>query len=499
MSGVMSGGPRVKIEDVRCLEREVRLRLPFRFGAATVTRSTQAVVSLTLALEDGRTATGVAAEILAAKWFDKDPALTDAQNVQQLRQALALAVTLYGAQGWSTPFGLYACSYHDQLRKGAELGLTPLAAGFGPALLDRAVLDALGRAADMSFAQIIASNRAAIEVRDALVPDLAGFDVDRFLAALRPARTIAVRHTIGLLDPLVAADQRPQERRDDGLPETLQEVVHTYAPRYFKLKLCGEPAADLERLERIAAVLDAAGGDYRVTLDGNEQFAHGDAIALLWRRARESRRLARLTAATLFIEQPIPRAATLATSVAELARHIPLIIDESDGDLAAFPAALALGYSGVSSKSCKGLYKSLLNAARVCRRNAGAGQGRLFMTGEDLTTLAGASVQQDLALAALLGIGHVERNGHHFVDGMAFAPVREQAAFTRAHPDLYTFAAGTARLRIADGRLGLGSLACAGFAVAAAMDLAAMRSMPAPPETALRTPHTPAGALQEAP
>jgi L-alanine-DL-glutamate epimerase-like enolase superfamily enzyme len=488
----MSGVPRVRVEAVRCLERDVRLRLPFRFGAATVTHATQAVVSLTLALEDGRTATGVAAETLAVKWFDKNPALTDAQNVEQLRQALALAVALYGAQGWSTPFGLYAGAYHDQLRKGAELGLMPLAAGFGPALLDRAVLDALGRATDMDFVQLIASNRAAIEVRDALVPDLAGFDVAGFLAALRPARTIAVRHTVGLLDPLVAADQRPHDRRDDGLPETLQEVVRTYAPRYFKLKLCGDSAADLERLERIAAVLDAAGGDYRVTLDGNEQFAHADAIALLWCRARESRRLARLTAATLFIEQPIPRAAALATSVAELARHIPLIIDESDDALAAFPAALPLGYTGVSSKSCKGLYKSLLNAARVRRRNAGPAQRRLFMTGEDLTTLAGASVQQDLALASLLGIGHVERNGHHFVDGMAFAPMREQVAFARAHPDLYTLSSGTARLRIADGRLSLGSLACAGFAVAAAMDLAAMRAMR--PAT-----HAGAGAAREVP
>ena len=38
-----------------------------------------------------------------------------------------------------------------------------------------------------------------------------------------------------------------------------------------------------------------------------------------------------------------------------------MLIDESDDGLDAFPRARALGYAGVSSKMCKGLYKSLLN------------------------------------------------------------------------------------------------------------------------------------------
>ena len=71
----------------------------------------------------------------------------------------------------------------------------------------------------------------------------------------------------------------------------------------------------------------------------------------------------------------------------------------------------------MSSKNCKGFYKSILNAARVAR----LGQGH-FMSAEDLTTWPGISVQQDLALVSLLGMTHVERNAHHFIDGMSFAP-----------------------------------------------------------------------------
>jgi hypothetical protein len=476
-----SGTVKVRLEAVDRFERDFKLRLPFRFGIITVTEGTQAVVRATVALEDGRTATGVAAESLAAKWFDKDPRFSDAQNLDQLRQALGIAIDLYRGRGWCTPFGLYADTYGDQLARGAELGLMPLVASYGPALLDRAILDAAGRAMGMSFSDMVGRNIAGIEIRDPLTPDLAGFGLPGFLGALQGGPDIAVRHTVGLVDPIVAGDQGPGERVDDGLPETLEEVVRAYGTRYYKLKVGGDVAADLDRLTRIAAVLDRGAGDYLATLDGNEQYDSVEGIAELWRRMSETPALARLVKATLFIEQPIKRAKALAAPVEPLARLKPLIIDESDGELSSFPTALGLGYSGVSSKTCKGLYKSILNAARVARLNAEAGAARYFMSAEDLTTLAGVSVQQDLALVSLLGLTHVERNGHHFVDGMSFAPEAEQAAFAKAHPDVYDRSGGPARLRIDDGRLRLGSLGCPGFAVAGDTDFASLRPMPAPP------------------
>jgi hypothetical protein len=476
----MTAIPKIRLESVERFERDYKLRLPFRFGVITVTEGTQAVIRARVALEDGRTAVGVAAEALGAKWFDKSPAFSDAQNLDQLRQALELAVELYRARGWSTPFGLYADTYRDQLTRGADLGLVPLVASYGPALLDRAILDALGRAMELSFADMIRRNLAGIEATE-LTPDLAGYDLPRFLGSLRPGRDIAVRHTVGLVDPIVASDQAPAERVNDGLPETLEEVVRHYRGRYYKLKVAGNIEADLARLTQIAAVLDRDAGDYRATLDGNEQYDSVDGIAELWRRMRGTPALQRLVAATLFIEQPIKRASALQKPVDALAKLKPLIIDESDGEIGTFPAALKLGYSGVSSKNCKGLYKSILNAVRVAKLNAEAGAAKYFMSAEDLTTLAGVSVQQDLALVSLLGLTHVERNGHHFIDGMSFAPEREQVAFARAHPDLYDRSAGPARLRIERGQLALGSLGCPGFAVAADMDFAAMRPMRAAP------------------
>ena len=171
----------------------------------------------------------------------------------------------------------------------------------------------------------------------------------------------------------------------------------------------------------------------------------------------------------------------------ELAEYRPVIIDESDGELSSFPTALTLGYSGVSSKNCKGFYKSILNASRVATLNAEAGSTRYFMSAEDLTTGPGTSVQQDLALVSLLGLTHVERNAHHFIDGMSGVPEGEQNAFVAAHPALYEKLPGKpARLKARGGKLALGSLGCPGFAVGVDLDFKSMRPMPAAPKERLK-------------
>jgi len=79
----------------------------------------------------------------------------------------------------------------------------------------------------------------------------------------------------------------------------------------------------------------------------------------------------------------------------------------------------------------------------------------------------------------LVGAIHVERNGHHYVDGMTGAPRAEQDAFLAAHPDLYRRGAdGRARLTIREGTVALGSLAATpGLAVGVMPDFRAMQEM----------------------
>ena len=467
-TGAVAAAPRFAVTGIELFERDVRLRMPFRFGVVTLTEAPQVFARVRIRLSDGSEAEGMAAELLAPKWFDKNPALSNEDNFDQLRVALGIARGLYLAGGPNTAFGHFAVHYRAQIDRAGARSLNPLVAHYGPALIDRALLDALCRSLGASFYDVVRSNRIGL-MHTELCPDLAGFDLDAFLAGLAPAATIAARHTVGLVDPIVAAD--PHEPVGDGLPETLEQVVATYGQHWFKLKVAGDIDADVKRLTRIADVLDRIPGGYRATLDGNEQYDDVAGVVALWQRMLSTPALAKLCASVVFIEQPVKRQEALAQDVTELARLKTVIIDESDDGLDAFVRARALGYGGVSSKTCKGLYKSMLNAAR-CRRWGGV------ISAEDLTIQAGLALQQDLALVSLLGITHVERNGHHYVNGMADLSPGEQQAFLRAHPDLYERNHGAVRVRIQGGTLALASLGCVGFASAASPDWLSMRAMP---------------------
>jgi hypothetical protein len=454
--------PTLTVRDIHLYERPVHLRMPFRFGVVTLTEAPQCFVQVRIE-RDGRSEWGAAGELLAPKWFDKNLALSNEDNFDQLRLSLALAADAYTQdRGEHTAFGHFAAHYEGQIAAGKRHGLNRLVSNYGPALIDRAILDALCRSIGCSFYDAIRRNIPGVD--PALMPsdigDLAGFDIARFLAQLSPAGAIAARHTVGLIDAIAGHPRQV----NDGLPESLEEVVAAYGHTYFKLKVAGNPQADIARLTEIAAVLDTISTPYHISLDGNEQYDDIGALLELWRRMQEAPGLERLVSSILFIEQPIARAQALDSDVSALSRVKPVIIDESDDGFAAFPRARALGYAGVSSKCCKGFYKSIVNAARCRAWNADAPAPRYFMTGEDLTTQAGLAVQQDLALVNLLGLGHVERNGHHYVNGMRGLPEAEQDAFLAAHPDLYERSHGAVRVKIRNGRLAIGSLAAPGFA-----------------------------------
>jgi hypothetical protein len=469
----MVDAPSFSVREIGLYERPVVLRLPFRFGVVTLRQCPQAFVRARIEFADGRSAWGAAAEMMAPKWFDKNLALSNEDNFDQLREVLRLARQAYLADATpATAFGHFARHHDAHLAAATARGFNPLLASYGPALVDRAVLDALCRAQQLSFAAAMQRNLAGI---GAARSEFAAYDFDAFLAGLQPAPTIEARHTVGMVDAITAADLA--QRVDDGLPETLEEVIAAWGHRFFKLKVGGDIVADLARLQSIASVLDRLPQPYFVSLDGNEQYSNAAGVAELVAGIRSHPRLARLWDSILFIEQPIARKLALEADLRGAKLGKPVIIDESDGELDTFVRARERGYLGVSSKTCKGLYKSLLNAARCAQWNAEGPALRYFMSAEDLTTQAGLSVQQDLALVSLLGITHVERNGHYYVNGMAAQSQAEQEAFLAAHPDVYERSHGAVRLRVEQGRIAIASLHGAGFASGAMPDFGAMAAL----------------------
>jgi hypothetical protein len=455
--------PRIAVRDIALFERPVPFTKPFRFGAVVINAAVQAFVRAEVEVEGRGISVGASAELLAPKWFDKRPQLSPDQTVDELRRSLGIAREVYlGYERFETAFGLHAHCLAAQVEACAKEDIPPLAAAFGPAEIDKAILDALLRGVGVNFFDGMARNIAGIDAR--LSPDLGEGDIGQFLGRSRRRERVAIRHTVGLDD---------QVEGKGGVADANENA----GARYFKLKLNGDPEHDAARLTRIGNELVKLPHDYSVTLDANEQYSDLAALGSLADRLDRDGALRLIAARLLYIEQPMPRDSFRQSPLGALAGR-DFIIDEADDSFDAFPAARALGYRGISSKSCKGIYKSIVNATRAAKWSADG--EKFFVTGEDLTCQAGLGVQQDLALGALIGVAHAERNGHHYVDGFGDAPAAEAQAFLAAHPDLYLSDGNRIRLSIHDGDLLTGSLVTPGFATSVHPDWSALAPLTKP-------------------
>ena len=125
-------------------------------------------------------------------------------------------------------------------------------------------------------------------------------------------------------------------------------------------------------------VLDRIVGGYRARSTATSSTTTVDGVVALWRRCSAEPALAapRAPAWRSSSSRSSGRRA-LARDVRRCRASSPVIIDESDDTLDAFVRARDLGYRGVSSKTCKGLYKSLINRAlRAGTATSGTRDGR---------------------------------------------------------------------------------------------------------------------------
>jgi len=459
----------VRVVDVELAERDIAFRLPFRYGNTVLHAAPELHVRCKVEFPDGR-ADGYSAELAAPKWFDKNPALSNEQNFEQLRDATrAAARAALAVPGAMTPVQLSLAT------AAGEPGYRQLPVGnglidaYGKSLLERAVVDAVCRHRGLPLIEVFRTNRLGIDWT-LLAPDISD-PADRFLAALTTRDRIAVRHTVGFIDPLRSDEVT---HRPDGFPVALEEVIAKDRVRYFKIKLSGDMDADLTRLRAIAKLLDATAGDYRATLDGNEQYASVASLATFLLAAEAASELSSLWQRTVFVEQPIARAHAFDDGIAVCNAIKPVIIDESDDAPDAAIRARDTGYAGISVKTCKGFYKSLINAARARQWQSG-----FMLSAEDLSVQAGTALAQNLALWSCLGFEHAERNGHYYGKGLDTSSSAEQEALLMAHPDLYAHGSGGTRLRIEGGDIELTSTNTAqGYGTAFAPSRADMRLLP---------------------
>ena len=464
------------IEDADFHVQNMYTRFPFKYGIASLTGLPHLFTRLHTRV-NGKATVGLCGEHLPPKWFTKNPDTRFEEDLPDLIRVVTHAAELAKEVGGRemTYFAFWQRLSEGQAQWAEGENLAPLLANLGVSIVERAVIDSICRAVDQPFGRLLRENVFGIDL-GAVRSELAGMEpADAVLEA--PLRRVIARHTVGLGDPLIAADVSPDARLDDGLPHALEDCIETYGCRYFKIKLCGELQQDGERLVRLGELLEKSlGEDYHFTLDGNENYKTVDQFVTHWDIHHEDPTIRRLMKHLLFVEQPLHRDVALGELVMEALTgwdHRPaLIIDESDGTLDSLPRALDLGYAGTSHKNCKGIVKGLANAALLAKRRAENPEQTWILSGEDVSNVGPLALLQDLCVMASLGVSHVERNGHHYFKGMASFPDALQQAIVRHHGDLYSWRHdGFAALTIERGELSTASVVSTRFGVEPLIDV----------------------------
>ena len=464
---------KISVRETQLFIRNLTLRVPFRYGITTMTRVPHLVVRARVEL-DGRMRQGFAADNLPPKWFTKNPdsefrdELADMLEVTQ--SAAALARDLPPA---ATIFSWWRQVSQAQQAWASARGFPPLLSGFGVSLIERAVIDAFCRATGQTFAHAARTNDFGVHLNE-IHPELGSLTPSDLLPA-QAARSIIVRHTVGLADALGPGDEA--EGTDDGLPQTLEEFIRDQGLTHFKIKLGGDVEQDRARLRQISEVIERHSPSCAFTLDGNENFRAVEPFRALWEGLWTDPLVAPFLGGLIFVEQPFHRDVALsAETTADLLAwpgRPPMIIDESDASTDSLRLALAGGYAGTSHKNCKGVFKGLANACLIeHRRRSNHGQA-LHISAEDLTNLGPIALTQDLAVVATLGIRHAERNGHHYFAGLSQFPDSIQRETLRRHGDLFArYSGGYPVVRILGGTVDVGSVVDAPFGAGFEPDMA---------------------------
>ena len=457
----------ITVRDTEQYIVELGNRMTFHFGNVSIDRAKRTIIEVDLDI-DGEIETGLAMGTIGSAWFLKDPSLTLTELVQSFLDVTAAArERAEELPPSSSVFELWR-ELFDRQREWAEgTDFPPLLWGYGVSLLEQAAVDAFCRHAETTFHEAIRDGTLGLEL-GAFYDELAGEDVTDLLPD-RPQRSAAIRHTVGLSDPLTDEDVAPEDRLDDGLPQTVTDYIEQEGVRYFKIKLGADLESDRSRLRRIADVIAETGiEEFAFTVDANESYESAASFREQWSLIAADPELTSFLENLLYVEQPLPRHAAFSDETRRVFgdwdESPPIIIDESDDLPDRLGTALDCGYAGTSHKNCKGVFKGVANSCLIEHRRRTDPDGEYVISGEDLTTLGPIELQEDFAVTATLGMDHVERNGHHYFTGLSAFSDDLQEAVLHAHGDLfYRHERGFVTLDIEDGEVGLDSVVDAPF------------------------------------
>lgn len=449
----MSNPTDIRVIGARLYFIPIQMRIPLKFGTATVTSVTCARACVRVADRSGRAAEGWGETPLSVQWAW--PGKTAYEVRQQMLKnccaRLGEAWVKFGEFGHPLEIGydfqdkmLPTCL--EELNRGGNRAGDPmpwLAALICCSVFDQAIHDAYGNLLQRPVYETYGREFISRDLSAFLQPaadarvSFKGRQVHEFLLPQREGR-LPAWHLVGGVDLLDSSELTGNEP-NDGYPVMLTDWIRRDGLKCLKVKLRGNDAEwDFQRMARVGRIAVEHGVEH-LSADFNCTVTEPAYVNGVLDRLRAEH--ARIFEMLLYVEQPFPyELEEHRIDVRSVASRKPLFLDESAHDWRLVKLGRELGWTGVALKTCKTQTGALLSA---CWAKA---HGMQLMV-QDLTNPMLAQIPHVLLAAHVGTIMGVETNA------MQFYP-EASAPEAVVHPGLY---------RRRDGLVELSSIAGPGF------------------------------------
>ena len=444
----------IRIREVSFEYEDFRYRTPIKFGGVALDRVTVLNVRMVVEGGAGTSATGAGSMPLGNVWAFPSRTLTYDQTLGAMRFLASRVAADYRGCGLSGhPIDITHRLEPELLLAGADFTalhqwtepVPKLAVLVVASAFDAALHDAYGKLHGLNCYRTYTREFLPNDLGHYLGTEFDGLHLSDFVSQ-QPKPRMPLYHLVGALDPLTPADVANPV--SDGLPKHLGAWIARDGLTHLKIKLNGDDLQwDVERCVRVNAVAEEVQRQRGVTqwwysLDFNER-CRNVAYLLDFLRLLKERAPAGYDRVQ-YVEQPTARdlKAHPDNTMHEAAKLKPVVIDESLLDLESLRLAMAMGYTGVAFKACKGQTQSLLLAAAAQKYG-------LFRCVQDLTCV-GASLIHSAGLAAHIpGVAAIESNGRQYCPAA-------NTAWEAKFPGVFTVRDGTMNTALLNGP-GLGA------------------------------------------
>ena len=350
----------------------VKTRVPYQFGAETMTEVVCARVRMTVRGDDGAIAAGWGETPLSVQWVwpGAVPFREREAVLLQLCERLANAWGHFNNQGHPLEIGNAFIETElprvlDEMNRDREEAkrIPWLAALVCCSPFDLALYDAFGNLTGRPVYETLGREFLKSDLSAYLEaePDSGISFAGKYPAEyLRPAPSrLPVWHSVGGVDPITQDDLTGDEP-EDGYPKVLRDWIRRDGLKCLKVKLRGTDAEwDRQRLAQIGKVAREGGvqwlcADYNCTASSVEYVT--DMLDALMLDDPQ------LYGMLLYVEQPFPYDLEAHPyDVHSIAARKPLFMDESAHDWRVVRHGRKLGWNNVALKTCKTQTGALLS------------------------------------------------------------------------------------------------------------------------------------------